>query len=88
MQSQQLLHVLQQNLEREQRFVHIGSDDSGSAGAIFQTLAAGKWYFEIEVIDSIGELCVGFAGTNFSGDSVGMDAASWGIGEEGFPCTK
>ncbi len=54
-------------------------------------LSADKWYLEIEVLDTngcCGELFVGFAGTNFTGEHVGEDEASWGIDCSGFLETR
>jgi hypothetical protein len=38
-----------------------------------------KVYFEVEVLESLGSVVVGFAGPNFRDISVGKGDASWGI---------
>ena len=42
---------------------------------------AGKVYFEVTVVEAAGRVCVGWAGTSFSGMEVGYDkeGASWGV---------
>ena len=46
--------------------------------------AAGRVWFEVEVVEAKGRALVGFAGTNFCGSMVGYeDAVSWGINAEG-----
>ncbi len=50
-----------------------------SAGAPYLSCAAGKVWFEVEALESSGQVLVGAAGTSFRGDALGLDAASWGI---------
>jgi hypothetical protein len=45
----------------------------------------GKIYFEVEVCSANGDLCVGFAGTNFRAECVGGDDTSWGVLYSGQP---
>ncbi len=58
--------------------------NNGMVGAEFLAAAAGGagcgYYFEVEVLDVQGWLCVGFAGTNLGPQcaQVGDDACSWG----------
>jgi hypothetical protein len=54
-----------------------------SAGAAFLGQAAGRVWFEVEVVEAAGGLRVGFAGTNFRGTYVGGDAASWAVYQNG-----
>jgi hypothetical protein len=54
-----------------------------SVGAAFLCQAAGRVWFEVEVVDAAGGLRVGLAGTNFRGTFVGGDAASWAVYEDG-----
>ncbi len=63
------------------------------AGAPFLSQAAGRVWFEVEVLEAKpnpqvqargSKLWVGFAGTNFRGTAeVGKDAASWVVGTDG-----
>jgi hypothetical protein len=41
--------------------------------------ANGELYFEVEVCEAKGEVFVGFAGANFTAESVGDDGKSWAI---------
>ena len=55
-----------------------------SAGAAFLCQAAGRVWFEVEVVEAKGGALVGFAGTNFRNNStVGTDALSWSIYSDG-----
>ncbi len=45
--------------------------------------SGGKWFFEVEVLDAVGETRVGIAGTNFRGSKVGGDEVSWAIYTDG-----
>ncbi len=54
-----------------------------SAGAVFLCQAAGRVWFEVEVVYAAGNLQVGFAGTNFRGTLAGGDATSWAVYENG-----
>ncbi len=56
----------------------------GVAAAQFLSQASGKVYFEVEVCEAVGWLEVGFAGTNFQEDWVGMGEVSWGILSNGW----
>ena len=46
---------------------------------------SGELYFEVEVCEAVGRVLVGFAGTNFQSDGVGIDDKSWSILEDGDP---
>jgi hypothetical protein len=53
-------------------------------GAVFLAAASGGgrgFYYEVEVLEAYGDLCVGFAGTNLGPQCrrVGDDACSWGF---------
>ena len=41
--------------------------------------SSGKVLFELEVIEPVGEVFVGYAGTNFRAEYVGADETSWGL---------
>ena len=63
-------------------------------GAAFLTAAGGKYYYEVEVLETEGRLYVGFAGTNLGPQCscVGNDEFSWsfymgdGDGRHGCVC--
>ncbi len=58
-----------------------GSGDSASAGAGYLGRSAGKWLFEVEVLQARDwQVMVGIAGTNFRGEFVGWNTASWAVG--------
>ena len=55
--------------------------------------SSGKVLFELEVMEAVGEISVGYAGTNFRAEYVGADETSWGLhggglGGNGFPKHK
>ncbi len=54
-----------------------------SAGAAYLSCGAGRVWFEVEVLEAKGRTEVGFVGTNFRGTTVGSDAVSWSIVEDG-----
>ena len=39
--------------------------------------------FELEVVEAVGEVFVGYVGTNFRADYVGADETSWGLCNDG-----
>ncbi len=53
--------------------------ECASAGAAHLCTLAGRVWFELEVVEANGQALVGIAGTNFRGNVVGSDAASWSI---------
>ena len=55
------------------------------AGLPWLACVAGKVYFEVTVVEAVGVVVVGWAGTSFSDIAVGADkeAASWGIFKDG-----
>ncbi len=57
-----------------------------SAGAAFLCQAAGRVWFEVEVLAVSNDMVVGFAGTNFRairGAKLGSDERGWGVVESG-----
>jgi hypothetical protein len=58
-----------------------GSKSYNSAGAPLLCHAAGRVWFEVELLEESPNnyIRVGFAGTNFRGTEVGADAASWAV---------
>ena len=57
-----------------------GGSSWAAAGAPHLGNAAGRVWFEVEVVQAKGRALVGIAGTNFNGfPTVGTDAASWSI---------
>ena len=45
--------------------------------------SSGKVLFELEVVEAVGEVFVGYVGTNFRADYVGADETSWGLCNDG-----
>ena len=41
--------------------------------------SSGKVLFELEVVEAVGEIFVGYAGTNFRAEYVGADETSWSL---------
>ena len=54
-----------------------------SAGAAHLGRSAGRVWFEVEVLEASGDMVVGFAGSNFRGDTLGADERGWGIVKSG-----
>ncbi len=54
-------------------------DSHSTVGAAFLTAVDGKYYYEVEVLEALGSLSVGFAGTNLGPQCscVGDDKFSW-----------
>ena len=44
---------------------------------------SGKLYFEVEVLETRGDVNVGLAGSNFRADFIGKDDTAWGIRKSG-----
>ena len=57
-------------------------------GAGYMGLSSGKVFFEIEVLEKKGKMYVGFAGTNFQEERLGLGQCSWAIEEDGFNWRK
>ena len=55
------------------------SSEGMSAGAPFLGLAAGKVWYEVEVLAESGHVQVGFAGTNIRGTKLGWNQTDWGV---------
>ena len=60
-----------------------GSGDWATAGAGYVGRSAGKWCFEVEVLEAEGQAEVGIAGTNFRGSDIGGFAEAWAIYNSG-----
>ncbi len=56
-----------------------------TAGAGYLGRSAGKWFFEVEVLETAERamVTIGVAGINFRADLVGEDDLSWAIDEDG-----
>ena len=50
--------------------------------------SSGKVFFELEVVEAVGEVFVGYAGTNFRAEYIGADEASWALCNDGDPKHK
>ena len=48
------------------------------------SLSSGKVLFDLEVVEAVGEVFMGYAGTNFRAEYVGADETSWGLCGGGF----
>ena len=61
------------------------SGNNVPAGLPWLACVAGKVYFEVTVVEAAGGVCVGWAGTSFSGTAVGSDeeGGSWGVYKDG-----
>jgi hypothetical protein len=58
-------------------------NDSEVLGTSYMACSLGKVHFELDVCNAVGDIVVGFAGTNFGAKCVGGDETSWGIYKEG-----